>query len=79
MLSALVLGARGSVGSTFNYAAPLYHRLIKAYNEGNIVEARQLQQLSIDMIRLLGKLWRHCDRKAYLRYIGLECGDFACR
>ncbi len=76
MLSALVLGARGSVGSTFNYAAPLYHRLIKAYDEGNIVEARQLQQLSIDMIRLLGKYGGIATGKAYLRYVGLECGGF---
>ncbi|WP_320167878.1 dihydrodipicolinate synthase family protein [Mangrovibacterium marinum] len=76
LLSALVLGARGGVGSTFNYAAPLYHKLIKAYNEGNVVEARQLQQLSIDMIRLLGKYGGIATGKAYMRYVGLECGEF---
>src|SRR5690606_12479156 len=32
MLSALVLGAKGAVGSTFNYAAPLYYELIDAFN-----------------------------------------------
>src|SRR5690606_1586330 len=31
MLSALVLGAKGAVGSTYNYAAPLYNDLIKAF------------------------------------------------
>ena len=32
MLSALVLGAKGAVGSSYNYAAPLYLSLIDAYN-----------------------------------------------
>ncbi len=76
LLSALVLGARGGVGSTFNYAAPLYHQLIKAYNEGNFVEARKLQQQSIDMIRLLGKYGGIATGKAYMRYVGVECGEF---
>lgn len=76
LLSALVLGARGGVGSTFNYAAPLYHQLIKAYDEGNFVEARKLQQQSIDMIRLLGKYGGIATGKAYMRFVGLECGEF---
>lgn len=76
LLSALVLGARGGVGSTFNYAAPLYHQLIKAYDDGNFVEARRLQLQSIDMIRLLGKYGGIATGKAFLRYVGLECGEF---
>lgn len=76
LLSALVLGARGGVGSTFNYAAPLYHKLISAFDEGNFTEARKLQQLSIDMIRLLGKYGGIATGKAYMRYVGLECGEF---
>ncbi|MFA6851414.1 MAG: dihydrodipicolinate synthase family protein [Selenomonadaceae bacterium] len=76
LLSALILGARGGVGSTFNYAAPLYHKLIKAYDEGNFADARKLQQQSIDMIRLLDKYGGIAVGKAYLRYIGLECGEF---
>ncbi|SMO85555.1 N-acetylneuraminate lyase [Saccharicrinis carchari] len=76
LLPALVLGARGGVGSTFNYAAPLYHQLIKAYDKGNFAEARQLQQQSIDMIRLLGKYGGIATGKAYMRYVGMECGEF---
>ena len=76
LLSALVIGARGGVGSTFNYAAPLYHHLIRAYDEGNLAKARKLQQQSIDMIRLLGKYGGIATGKAYMRYVGLECGEF---
>lgn len=76
MLSALVLGARGSVGSTFNYAAPLYHQLMEAFDKGNLAEARKLQQLSIDMISLLGKYGGIATGKAYMKYIGMDCGKF---
>ncbi len=75
-LSALVLGARGAVGSTFNYAAPLYHRLIEAFNRNDLNTARALQQKSIDMITLLGKYGGIATGKAYMRYTGLECGEF---
>jgi N-acetylneuraminate lyase len=55
LLSALVLWTRSGVGSTYNYAAPLYYKLIAAFDAGNLVLARQLQQKAINMIRLLGK------------------------
>ncbi len=76
MLSALVLGAKGSIGSTFNYAAPVYHKLIDAYENGQFVEARRYQQISIDMIRLLGKYGGIATGKAYMRYIGYDLGKF---
>ncbi|MGX5817724.1 dihydrodipicolinate synthase family protein [Chitinophaga lutea] len=76
MLSALAIGAKGAVGSTFNYAAPLYHRLIEAFNNGDLERAAQLQQQSIDMIRLLGKYGGIATGKAYLKLIGLDCGAF---
>ena len=75
-LSALVLGARGAVGSTFNYAAPLYYRLIEAFDRNDLVTARALQQKSIDMITLLGKYGGIATGKAYMRYRGLDCGEF---
>ena len=76
LLSALVLGARGGVGSTYNYAAPLYNKLIEAFDRNDLVTARALQQRSIDMIALLGKYGGIATGKAYMRYIGLDCGEF---
>ncbi len=76
MLSALVLGSKGAVGSTFNYAAPLYYNLIDAFNKNNLENARALQQKSIDMIRLLGKYGGIATGKAYMKMIGIECGEF---
>lgn len=76
LLSALVLGIRSGVGSTYNYAAPLYNQLIDAFNKGDLTAARTLQQKSIDMIRLLGKYGGIATGKAYMKYIGMDCGQF---
>ena len=76
MLSALVLGTCSCVGSTFNYAAPLYYQMIGAFQKGDLPEARRLQQKSIDMIRLLGKYGGIATGKAYMKYIGLNLGEF---
>ncbi len=76
LLSALVLGTRGGVGSTFNYASPLYLKLIEAFDGGDFQQARQLQMKSIEMIRLLGKYGGIATGKAYMKYIGFDLGAF---
>lgn len=76
LLPALALGCRGAVGSTYNYAAPLYHNLIKAFNNGNLAESRRLQQLSVSIVELLGKYGGIATGKAFMKYVGLDCGWF---
>lgn len=76
MLSALVLGAKGAVGSTFNYAAPLYHRLINAFQNNDVETAQILQLKSINMIRLLGKYGGIATGKAYMKLVDMDCGEF---
>ncbi len=76
MLSALVLGSFGAVGSTYNYAAPLYYNMIDAFKNGDLIKARDLQQQSINMIRLLGKYGGIATGKAFMKLVGLNCGEF---
>lgn len=76
LLSALVLGCRSGVGSTYNYAAPLYYGIIEAFDKGELDIARKLQQQSIDMIRLLGKYGGIATGKAYMKYVGFDFGGF---
>ncbi len=76
MLAALSLGATGAVGSTYNYMAPLYLKLMEAYESGDMKKARQLQQISIDLISLLGKYGGIATGKAYMKLAGLDCGEF---
>lgn len=76
MLSALAVGATSAVGSTFNYAAPLYYNLIDAFGKNDFEKARALQQQSVNMIRLLGKYGGIATGKAYMKLAGLDCGGF---
>jgi len=75
-LGGMAMGARGGVVSTFNYAAPLYHRLMAAFDAGDLTEARRLQEKSIDIVKLLGKYGGISVGKAYMRALGLDCGTF---
>lgn len=76
MLSALALGTKGAVGSTFNYAPSLYYDMMDAFNKNDLKTAIALQQKSIDMIRLLGKYGGIATGKAYMKLIGVDCGEF---
>ena len=53
LLSALAVGTRGAIGSTYNIAAPLYRRIIDAFQAGDLAEAQRLQLLAVEAIRVL--------------------------
>ncbi len=74
LLTALSLGAEGAVGSTYNYAAPLYNRLIDAYEAGDMDAARMEQTRSQEMVSFLFKYGGLPTGKAIMRIIGLDCG-----
>ena len=49
----LACGAVGAVGSTYNYAAPLYHRLIESFNRGDHQDVAACMDKVIAIIRIL--------------------------
>jgi len=76
LLCALALGCRGAVGSTYNIMAPLYRRLIDAFDSGNLNEARRLQDLSMRVIRSLAQTTSFISAlKAVMNMIGLNVGN----
>ena len=74
LLPGLAVGARAAVGSTFNVAAPLYGRLIAAFDAGDLDRARQEQLRAVAMIRALMRFPFHPAMKAVLAMIGTPCG-----
>jgi N-acetylneuraminate lyase len=76
MIDALALGAKGSVGSTFNYAASLYIDLMEAFEKGDQETAKAYQRKACDMIDLLGKYGGIATGKAFMKKMGLDCGEF---
>ncbi len=53
LLSGLVCGSQGFVGSTFNFMAPLYTELIKRYKAGDTAGATELQKISENVVRVI--------------------------
>jgi len=76
LLAALSLGARGAIGSSYNFAAPLYRRIIAAFDAGDLDTARALQLTSIKLIQLVASAAGsyHTAAKAIMGLIGVECG-----
>jgi N-acetylneuraminate lyase len=74
LLAALALGARGAVGSTYNFAAPIYHRLIQAFEAGNLAAARAEQLRSVSFIRLLLDLGPLGAGRAVMKMVGVDLG-----
>ena len=74
LLSGLAAGATGAVGSTYNLAAPLYHRIRECFESGKIEEARQLQLLSVQMVLLAQKFRALPALKSMMKIAGIDCG-----
>jgi len=76
LICALALGARGAVGSTYNFAAPLYSRLMEVFAAGDLETARNLQLKSMELIDLLKRSegsFLACG-KAVMTMLGVDCG-----
>ena len=53
LIGGLALGIKAAIGSTYNYMAPVYLDLIKAFNKGDLIEARRLQGESVALVEIL--------------------------
>jgi N-acetylneuraminate lyase len=74
LLAALAMGARGAVGSTYNFAAPIYHRLIAAFERGDLDTARREQFHSVQMIQVLVNYGFMGAAKAVMKMLGVDVG-----
>ena len=74
LLAALALGATGAVGSTYNYLAPIYSELIRAFQAKDLDTARRCQALAIRIIATMSQHGGLPAGKAMMKLIGLDCG-----
>lgn len=77
LLAGLALGARGAVGSTYNLVAPLYLRVIEAFDRGDWQTAREHQLQAVRIVRCLQKFGFMRAAKQAMAFVGVDCG--ACR
>jgi N-acetylneuraminate lyase len=74
LLPALSVGAKGAIGSTYTFAAPMYLQIVEHFNQGRIAEAQAMQYSAIKMIQCLGKYSPIPTQKAIIKIMGIDLG-----
>lgn len=75
LLSALVVGAKGAVGSTYNIASAHYGSMIDAWNRGDIDLAKTGQRQSVEMVNVMLSYPFQSALKAIMGMLGMDVGD----
>ncbi len=73
-LAALAVGAKGFIGSTFCFAAPLYLQVRSLFEQGRLEEARVLMQQIVDIVLAIVKYPAIPAQKAVMKMIGFDMG-----
>ncbi len=74
MLGALATGARGFVGSTFNFSAPVSLALWRAFDANDFATARERQLRNARLIALLARHGYMAAAKATMGFLGIDVG-----
>ena len=75
LLAGLALGVKGAIGSTYNYLAPLYHRIMAAFSNDDLALADELQFKAIQFVQVLIKHGGGvCAGKSIMKLVGLDFG-----
>jgi len=74
LIEGLGFGCVGGVGSTYNFASPLYRRIIDAFNRGDMESAKADQARSLQMIKRMYQSGFMAACKAAMSFAGVDCG-----
>jgi len=74
LLDGLGMGCQGAVGSSYNFAAGIYHRVIAAFKLGDKDEAKHWQSRSVALIDTLKSHGYMHSAKAVMEMVGVDCG-----
>ncbi len=74
LLAGLSFGVTGAVGGTYNFAAPLYERIMRAFEKGDLTTARSAQFRATEMIKILAASGFTAASKAVMAFVGVDCG-----
>ncbi len=74
LLSGLVMGADGGIGSTYNFMADKFVKIYNLFNEGKIEEAQAVQKEANRIITILCKIGVMQAEKEVLNQLGFDFG-----
>lgn len=72
-LASLAMGAKGAIGSTYNFMAERFINILKLYNEGNMEAAKLEQTKANEIISALIKVGVIPGVKYALELMGIQC------
>ncbi len=75
LLGALAVGAKGAIGSTFTFSARLYLQIMDLYHQDQKENARQLQSVSVDMVRCFVPFAGVPSQRAIMKILGFDLGS----
>ncbi len=74
LLGAIATGVKGAVGSTYNYAAPVYHRIRDAVASGDLDAAQQANVEAVMFVKALLTVGVLPGAKAIMGWMGVDVG-----
>ncbi len=74
LLAGLCMGARGAVGSTYNFAGRHYERLVHAFEIDDLAAARRAQLRATELVKTLAGFGFMAASKAVMAMVGVDCG-----
>jgi len=73
--AALACGAKGFIGSTYNYMPGLYQSARAAFEKGDMAAAQAQMKKVHDIVDILGEFGGIATGKVLMQLKGLDCGD----
>ncbi|RZK48896.1 MAG: N-acetylneuraminate lyase [Pedobacter sp.] len=74
LLPALAVGAKGAIGSTYNFAAPIYTKVIAYFEKGNLELAQKEHLKAVQMVRCLVKYPPIPAQREIMKWKGYDLG-----
>ena len=75
LIAGVSLGAVSAVGSTYNYFAPTYLKVLEAMRQGDLATARSNQLRSIELVKVIIRYGGGVrGGKAIMNLMGYDCG-----
>jgi len=75
LLCGLSIGIQGAIGTSYNFIPALYLDIIKSFNDGEIQTAMKLQQISVNIFKIIAKYRGGIVAgKAISKMVGIDCG-----
>jgi N-acetylneuraminate lyase len=74
LLPALSVGAKGAIGSTYTFAAPLYLHTMELFRQNNMELARKQHSFLVEMIRIFASYPSIPAQKAIMKMLGWDLG-----